>query len=147
MKVILNEMVKNLGEKGDIVKVANGYARNYLLPRGLAEEVTPAALKRWKEVQKARDNKKDRELQGALRLKKKLEGITLELKVKAGDQGRLFGSVTAKDLNKALSNEGILLDRKKISLETNIKELGLHMVPVNLHPEVKTTVAVKVDAL
>ncbi len=147
MKIILNEDVPNLGEKGEVVKVAKGYGRNYLLPRGLAEEATPSALKRWNELQKERENKTNREVEQATKLKEKLEGITLELKVKAGEKGRLFGSVTTKDLSKALSAQGFAIDRRKISLEENIKELGLHTVPVSLHPEVKTSIEVKVDAL
>ncbi len=147
MKVILNEDVNNLGAKGEVVKVADGYARNYLIPRDLAEEATPSALKRWERVQKERENKKKKDIVHANKQKEKLEGITLELKVKAGEKGRLFGSVTTKDLSKALADQGFIIDRRKISLQENIKELGLHTVPVKLHPEVKVSLEVKVDAL
>ncbi len=146
MEVILNEDVKKLGKKGEIHSVADGYGRNYLIPRGLAEEATEAAVKRWKEREKARERRNLQQMDEARELKEKIDDITLQMEVKAGEQGRLFGSVTTGDLVQALSEKGIQLNKKQIDMEENIRKLGLHKVPVNLHQEVSALLEVEVVA-
>ena len=145
MKVILLEDVKKLGKKGDLIDVADGYARNYLFPRNLAREATEGGIKQLKQEKAALENKKKKELQQAKELAAKLSKTTVTLKVKSGDQGKLFGSVTSKDISKALKEQHkIEVDRRKIELPEPIKSLGSYEVDVKLATEVDAKLNVKI---
>lgn len=145
MKVILLQDVKGQGKKGDVVKVSVGYARNYLLKNNLAKEATKGNL-RALEAQKRRESKQaEAEKQEAVQLKEKLANITVELKAKAGDGGRLFGSITNKQIADELKKtHGHKIDRRKIELDEPIRALGHRRVPVKLHQDVTGTINVNV---
>ncbi|HHY42614.1 MAG TPA: 50S ribosomal protein L9 [Thermoanaerobacterales bacterium] len=145
MKVILLEDVKKLGKKGDLVDVSDGYARNFLFPRNLAKEATEGSLKQLKQEKDALAKKKQKELEQAKELAKVLSNTTVTLKVKAGEQGKLFGSVTSKDISEALKKQyNIEVDRRKIELQEPIKSLGSYKVDVKLAPEVDAKLSVKI---
>lgn len=144
MQVILLKDVKDLGKAGQVVKVADGHGRNYLIPRGLAKEATEGSLNDLKHKKEIEDKKKANELKAAQELKAKLEAKPLEMKVKAGEGGRLFGSVTSSDMAEMLQKNGITVDKKNIQLKENIKELGTHSVAIKLHREVSAQIKVKV---
>jgi|SRR5690554_518188 large subunit ribosomal protein L9 len=145
MKVILLKDVKGLGKAGDLVKSKTGYARNFLLPKGLAVEATPANLKKWEEDNKIRQEKERQEKEEALKLKEELEKITVEIKGKGGEGGRLFGSITSKDIADTLKKQFKLeVDRKKIELKENIKTTGLINVDVRVYPEIVANLKVNV---
>lgn len=145
MKVILKQDVSGLGKKGEIKQVADGYARNLLLPRGLAEEATPPRL-RQRENREAAARKKmlRREEEGRARAAE-LEHLVLVCKVAAGEGGRLFGSVTAADIAAQLNRQGFDVDKKKINLAEPIKSVGRHEVTLKLGPGIKATVIVQVE--
>lgn len=146
MKVILLEDVKSLGKKGDLVEAKTGYARNYLLPRGLAVEGTKENMKKWEEDQKERDKKRKAEEEAALELKEEIEKLTVELKAKGGEGGRLFGSITSQDISDALKEQGnIDMDKRKVELEDNIKSGGITVVNVRVYPEITAQLKVNVD--
>lgn len=145
MEVILKEDVKNVGEKNEVVEVADGHARNYLIPKGLAVAVTEAELAKLKEKKKAKQRKKQQKLEEAKEKAAKLEDTILETSVKAGETGKLFGSVTTNDIAEAIEEEtGVKVDKRKVELEDNIKTLGTKKVEINLHKDVSATVKVKV---
>lgn len=143
MKVILLEDVKALGKKGEIVNVNDGYARNFIFPKKLGVEATGKNLNDLK-LQKANEEKVAQQLwDDAKELGKKLEAGKVELKIKVGEGGRTFGSVSSKEIAVAAKEQmGYDVDKKKIQLKEAIKTLGTHMVPVKLHP--KVTVELKV---
>ncbi|MED3661631.1 50S ribosomal protein L9 [Ureibacillus sp. FSL K6-8385] len=145
MKVVFLKDVKGQGKKGEVKNVADGYAQNYLIKRGLAVEATKEALSRL-EAQKRHEAKlAAQEFQKAKELKEKLESITVEIKAKAGEGGRLFGSVSTKQIAEVLQKDfGIKLDKRKMELNEGIRSLGVTNVPVKLHPEVKATLKVHV---
>ncbi len=146
MEVILIQDVEKLGHRGQIVKVADGFGRNYLLPRKMAVAATPQNRK-WVEQQRARFLKEEaREKAEAEELAKLMQGAGVVITRKAGEQGTLFGSVTSMDIAEALKAKGYTIDKRKIQLDSPIKVLGEYDVPVKLHPEVTTTVKVKVEA-
>lgn len=146
VEVILRDDVKELGKAGELVRVKHGYARNYLLPRGLAYEATEGNKKRIAAEQKAKSQKLNADKQGAEALAQRLAGVQLSLTGKAGEEGKLFGSITAQDVAQALAQQGIELDRRKIDIVNPIKTLGAHAVTVRLHPEVHAEVRVNVVA-
>lgn len=147
MKVILQSSVKGLGEPGDVVKVADGYGRNYLIPQGLAIEATTANLKRIEETRQKAQRQAEQVLQQARADAAKVEGVELALPVKAGEEGRLFGSVTASDIAAALKKAtGVNVDKRRMELKEPIKSLGEYDVPVKFHPQVAATIKVKVVA-
>lgn len=146
MEVILREDVKSLGKSGEMVKVKPGYARNYLLPKGLAYEATEGNRKRIQAESKARGARMAEERTAAEAFAATLRGISLTLSRKAGEGDRLFGSITPQDLADALAQKGHVLDRRKIELEHPIKSLGEHLVPVRLHHEVQAELRVTVVA-
>lgn len=146
MKVILLEDVKGHGVAGEVVDVSPGYARNYLLPRGLAEEATKQNLARAKNRQRAEANRREQELKEANELAKTLSGLTVTLTAKSGESGKLFGSITSQEIAEALKEQhGVELDRRKIVLEDPIKSLGEIELDVRIYPEVtgKLKVSVK----
>ena len=142
MEVILREDVPQLGQRGDLVKVKPGYARNYLIPRKLAMPATPGARKQVADMKAASARKDAREKSGAESLAAQLGELTLTLTAKAGEQDQLFGSVTTMDIAAALEAKGFNIDRRTIELEEPIKTIGEYSVPVRLHHDV--TAAVKV---
>lgn len=146
MQVILKENIDTLGHIGDIVKVAPGYARNYLLPKGLAVEATEKNAKALEHVKRQMAYKKDKVTQAAKLLLAKLEGLAVELVHQAGAEGKLFGSVTNMEIAAFLKEKGVDIDRKKIALAEPIKQVGEYTVPVKLHPEVTASLKVSVTA-
>ena len=142
MEVILRQAVENLGKPGEVVKVKNGYARNYLLPRDLAYEATPGNLKR---IQLERDRLEAAENERrdtAQQLAAKLEQVSLTFSARVGDEGKLFGSVTATDIAQQLEAQGFHVEKRQIDLHEPIKALGVYRVPVRLHAEVKPEIRV-----
>lgn len=146
MKLILKENVEHLGQIGDIVKVAPGYGRNYLLPRGLAIIATEKNAKALEHAKRQLAYKKNKELEGAKLLAVKLEAVIIELAHQAGEEGKLFGSVTNMEIAAFLKNNGFEIDRKKIVMAEPIKQLGEYEVTVKIHPEVTAVLKVKVVA-
>ena len=142
MKVILIEDVKKLGSMGEIVQVKDGYARNFLFPKDLAKPATNSNLKIIDEIKKKKIVALAREKKEAEEIKAKISLISCTISVEAGDDDRLFGSVTAQDIARAFENEGFSLDKRKIVLEEPIKKLGVYHVVVKLHPEVTAEVKV-----
>lgn len=145
MKIILLKDVKGLGKEGDLIDAKDGYARNFLFPKKLAVEATPGNRKKWKkrkDIQKAKEKEEEKE---ALKLKEKIEGLNVELKGKAGEGGRLFGSITSKDISDTLMKEhNVKIDRRKIELKDNIKTLGTTQVEIRVYPEISASLKVKV---
>ena len=145
MKVIFFQDVKGKGKKGEIKNVADGYAHNFLLKNNFALEATPANMKSLEAQKKKQEREAAEELQDAKVLKDKLEKLTVELSAKSGEGGRLFGSITSKqiadELNKAYS---IKIDKRKLDLDDSIRSLGVTNVPVKLHHEVTATLKVHV---
>lgn len=146
MEVILREDVKSLGKAGELVKVKPGYARNFLLPKGLAYEATEGNRKRILAESKARVARAAEEKSAAEVVAARLGGVTVTLARKAGEGDRLFGSITAQDIADALATQGHAVDKRKIELEHPIKTLGAHTVPVRLHHEVQAELRVTVVA-
>ncbi|MBA3345398.1 MAG: 50S ribosomal protein L9 [Gemmatimonadales bacterium] len=144
MEVILREDVKTLGRAGELVRVKPGYARNFLLPRGLAYEATEGNRKRIAAETRVRTTRGQAEQAEAQRFAATLGAVALTLSSKAGEEGRLFGSITAQDIADALAREGHEVDRRRIELEHPIKSLGDHTVSVRLHPEVHAELRVSV---
>ena len=144
MKVILQKDVKNLGKKGEAVEVSEGYARNYLMPRGLVVMATDANLRTLKQEQDAKQNRKDREKREAEQLADTLGKMKVHVTDKAGDAGRIFGSVTSADIAAALEKQGVKVDKRKIELKEPIKVLGEYKVDVRVYQEMSATLTVKV---
>jgi large subunit ribosomal protein L9 len=147
MKIVLRSDVENLGNKGDIVDVADGYARNYLVPRGLALKATKGVQKQADAMRRNRDARDKREREAAQALAAQFEGRTISIKARAGGEGKLFGSVTTVDIADAVHKQtGAEIDRRKIVLDEPLKELGPVDVQVRLHPDVVANVHVEVEA-
>lgn len=145
MKVIFLKDVKGKGKKGEVKEVADGYANNYLFKRGLAVEATEANLKKLKAQKKKEEELAKQQLEEAKQLKEKLEKLTLEFTAKAGQGGRLFGSITAKQIAEQLQKvHNIKIDRRKIEMADAIRSLGYTKVPVKLHSQVMATLNVHV---
>jgi large subunit ribosomal protein L9 len=146
MEVILREDIRTLGKAGELVRVKPGYARNYLLPKGLAYEATEGNRKRILAESKARAARAEQEAGEARALAAKLGGVELTLKRKAGEGDRLFGSITTQDLADALAAQGHAVDKRRIELEHPIKTVGQHTVPIRLHADVTAEIRVTVLA-
>jgi large subunit ribosomal protein L9 len=146
MEVILREDVPNLGSVGDIVKVKPGFARNYLLPRGLAVVADKRNVKVLDHQKRLVADKRERDRREAESVAQRFTGLRLTLKARAGEEGRLFGSVTNIDVERALAAAGFQVDRRRIRLDEPIKVLGEHMVPVHLSAGVTAHVTVVVEA-
>jgi large subunit ribosomal protein L9 len=147
MKLILTNDVTGLGAPGDVVEVAGGYGRNYLVPRGLAMRWTRGAEKQIELIKRSRAARDVRGLDDAKETAKRLAALTVQLRVRAGAQGRLFGSVSSSDIAEALrAAGGPELDRRRIEIATPIRTIGSHQVTVRLHPEVEATLDVEVSA-
>ena len=144
MKVILTSEVDNLGLPGDIVDVADGYGRNYLLPRGLAMRATAGAMKQADALTRARKAREAKTLDSANAAKDALEARTLKIAVRVDDRGGLYGSVSAQDVQRVLKERGHDIPRKRIELKGTIKEIGTYEIPVHVHPQVAATLVVDV---
>lgn len=144
MKVILKSEVDNLGLPGDVVDVADGYGRNYLLPRGLAILATRGAMKEAEALTRARKAREEKTLGGAREAKAILEARTLRIAARVDDRGSLYGSVSSADVERVLRERGHDIPRKRIELKGTIKRIGTYEVPVQVHPQVSATVIVEV---
>ncbi|MFO7260032.1 MAG: 50S ribosomal protein L9 [bacterium] len=144
VKIILRQDVPNLGSAGEIVSVKPGYARNYLLPRGFAYEATEANLRQLEEEKRRAEQRARRAYLEARRRAAALEGISLTFKVRAGEESKLFGSITAADIADRLNEQGLdfQVDRRDVMLEEPIKSLGVYSVPIDLHSEVRPEIKV-----
>ncbi|HJQ43308.1 MAG TPA: 50S ribosomal protein L9 [Jatrophihabitantaceae bacterium] len=148
MKLILTREVAGLGLAGDIVEVADGYGRNFLVPRGAAINWTKGAEKQIAQIKRSRDAREIRDLGHAREIKADLEALTVTLSARAGKDGRLFGSITAADIAAAVKDAGgPTLDRKRIRIDEHIKSTGSHSVTVDLHPDVVATIPLTVNAV
>jgi large subunit ribosomal protein L9 len=145
VKVILQENMENLGHIGDVVKVAPGYARNYLLPKGFALLANEKNTKALEHAKRQLEYKKNKMLEQAKAIAAKIESIVLNLTHQAGEEGKLFGSVTNMELAEHLKAQGVEIDRKKIALAEPIKHTGEYSVAVKIHPEVPATLKVVVN--
>lgn len=145
MKVILLKDVKNIGKAGEVKEVAGGYAQNFLFKKRLAEEATPANLKKLEAQQEKKREEAREELEDAKALKEKLEQLEVTIKMKSGEDGRLFGSVSSKQVIEAYKKEhDIKLDRRKLDMPEPLKALGYHKVDVKLHQEVTAVLKIHV---
>lgn len=147
MQVILREELPNLGTIGDVVKVKPGYARNYLLPRGLAVEASVRNLRELEHQKRVIADKRLREQKSAAAVAEKLASVKLVFAVRAGEDGKLFGSVTNQDIHRQLEEKGFAIERRRILLEDPIKSLGTHDVAVHVGPDTKATLKVDVTAI
>ena len=146
VQVILSEDVPNLGRTGDVVKVRAGFARNYLLPRHLAVEANQKNLREFEHNKSVSMLRRERQKSHALTLKEKVEALALVIKARAGEEGKLFGSVTNIDIERALREQGFDIERRKIQLPEPLKRLGDFQVAIRLEAEVEASLKVEVAA-
>jgi large subunit ribosomal protein L9 len=142
MEVILRAAVENLGHPGDIVNVAPGYGRNYLLPRGLAYAATPGNKKRMEQERQRLETAESGRRTTAAQLGERLEQVSLTFSARVGDEGKLFGSVTAADIVHQLESQGFIVEKRQIDLHEPIRSLGVYRVPIRLHADVKPEIKV-----
>jgi large subunit ribosomal protein L9 len=142
MKVILLEDVDKLGKMGDVIAVREGYARNYLIPQKKAKEATPGNMKILEALKKKKALEEEARLKEAGALADKISGLSITIDEEAGEEEKLFGSVTSDRISKALEAEGISIDKKEILLDEPIKKLGVYQVAVKIHPDVKANLRV-----
>ena len=145
MEIILKQQVENLGKPGDRLSVSNGYARNFLLPNGLAIQATKSNIAQLEHEMRLIEQRKLKEVKDAEKIGNKIRSLSCALKRKVGEQDKLFGSVTSIDIANALKEHGIEIDRKMIQLEEPIKAIGTYKVPIELHPQVVVELKVKVQ--
>jgi large subunit ribosomal protein L9 len=145
VKVVLRDDVENIGRKGDLIEVTDGFARNFLVPRGLAMKATKGVVQQAEAMRRNREARDARDREAAQALADQLTGQRIELRARAGEGGRLFGSVTSADIADAVrAQTGVELDRRKTQLAEPLKELGAVEVPVKLHTDVEVTLTVDV---
>ena len=144
MKLILTQEVTGLGGAGDVVEVKDGYGRNYLIPRGFGIRWTRGGEKTIESIKKSRDARAVRDADHAAEVKARLEGSTFNVKVRAGEGGRLFGAVTAADIASAINEAGAEVDKRTIVLGNPIKSLGAHSVTVKVHDDVEAQVSLNI---
>lgn len=144
MKVIFMKDVKGKGKQGEVKNVSEGYARNYLFPNNLAKEANKGNLKTLEKKKESEKKQAEEERHETVKLKDELEKLTIELSTKAGEGGRLFGSVTSKQIAAELKKKNYKVDKRKIELSDPIRSLGYTNVPIKLHPEVTATLKVHV---
>jgi large subunit ribosomal protein L9 len=142
MEIILRQAIENLGHPGDIVKVSPGYARNYLLPRGLAYEATPGNRKRITQERQRLEAAEAGRRSSAQELAERLEQVSLSFSARVGEENKLFGSVTAGDIAQQLEAQGFSIEKRQIDLHEPIRTLGVYRVPVKLHADVKPEIKV-----
>ncbi|WP_054958320.1 50S ribosomal protein L9 [Paenibacillus dakarensis] len=144
MKVIFIKDMKGQGKKGQVKEVSEGYAQNFLFPRGVARPATEGNMKTLEQQNASEQKRKQQEKEDAVALGKQLEEMTVTLKAKSGEGGRLFGAITSKQIAEALAAQNIKIDKRKIELSEPIRHLGVTQVPVKLHHEVKATLKVQI---
>jgi len=144
MKIILKEDIKKIGKMGQIVDVADGYARNYLVPKGLAVEASTKNIRSLEHEKRIIQEKAKKLKDSAQDIASRISSMTLTIKAKAGEEEKLFGSVTTMDIAEALLNEGLDIDKKKISLEEPIKRLGSYSVQIKLHSDVSVPLNIQI---
>lgn len=148
MKVILLDDVKKVGKKGELVNTSDGYARNFLFPKKLAVEATKSSINDMKLKQQSEKRRQEELLEQAKELAEEIKGSEITIKVKAGDGGKIFGSVSTKEITKAAKEQlGFDIDKKKMQIKDPIKALGTHIIPIKLTAKVKTELKVKVQEL
>lgn len=146
MKVILTEEIRGLGTRGDVVTVKDGYARNYLIPKNLAQEASASNLKAIEHQRRKWDMLAQQERDAARKAAERVKGVKIVIEKRVGEHGHLFGSVTANEIADALAEKGIEVDKRRIELGSPIKNIGLHDVEVRLHRDVTATIQVEVVA-
>lgn len=147
MKVILKEDVSKIGKKGELLEVSDGYARNYLFPRGLAEEATEGRRKEWEARKKELAQKATRAERAAQEARRNLQGKQVTVKASAGESGKLFGSVTSATIARAIEEQlHVVVDKKDIRLEDAIRQVGRHPLTVRLYPNIEAELSVLVEA-
>lgn len=146
VNLILQEAVANLGEAGDLVKVKPGYARNYLIPQGKAIFASESRVKQLEHDKRVIGEKVAKQMKDLEAVKARIEGLKLELTARVGEEGKLFGSVTALQIHEGLTQQGLEIDRRRIELREPIKEAGEHSVPVKLHRDLVAQLRVLVSA-
>ena len=147
MRIVLRQDLADVGKKGDILDVADGYARNFLLPRGFAIRASKGAESQATSMRRARDVKDARERGSAEDIARQLVPTVIQIPARAGSEGRLFGSVTTADVVEAVQAQtGIEIDRRRLHLDEPIKSLGMHQVPAKLHADVEFVISVEVTA-
>src|ERR1051325_7757153 len=145
MKIVLTQEVRTLGAPGDVVEVADGYARNFLIPRKLAIRASEGALKQVAAIRRTRELREVRSLEQAQEIAGRINSLTIRVKAKAGDGGRLFGQVTPASIAEAIAKAGgPKIDRKRLHIDAPIKSLGSHAVSLRLHPEVDAKISFEV---
>jgi large subunit ribosomal protein L9 len=142
MEVILRQAIENVGQPGDLVNVSNGFARNFLLPRGLAYEATEGNLKRIVQEKERLQVAEQKRRDSAQAVADRLQEVSLTFSARVGDEGKLFGSITSADITEQLAAQGFNIEKRQIDLHEPIKALGIYRVPVKLHADVKSEVKV-----
>ncbi len=146
MKVILTKDVEGWGTIGDIIEVKDGFARNYLIPKGLAYPATDNYVRMVQNILQQKARKLEKEKEKALQIAEKIDGVEIVLKKKVGITGKLYGSVTAADIAEAVKEQhGVEIDRKKIMLRNPIRDIGIYTIKIRLHPQVSATIKVNVQ--
>lgn len=146
MKILLTEDVKKLGKKGEIVNVSDGYAKNFILPQKLGVEANKAVMNEWQTKKGSEENRKRKEEEQAKALAKELTGKEVVIRTKAGEGGRLFGSITSKDVAEVLEQQlSLKVDKKKIQMPENIKGVGEYTVTIKLHAKAAAEIRLKVE--
>jgi len=140
MEVILKQEVHKLGKAGAVVKVKDGFARNFLIPNNLAVPLTAANLKKLEQEKQRKASQLDKIRKGSEEIKESLEGLSLTLPVLAQEEDKIYGSITAQEISHALKEEGFQIDKNLIILDEPIKSLGIFEIPIRLHPEVSTKI-------
>jgi large subunit ribosomal protein L9 len=145
MKIILTQEIRQLGSPGDVVEVADGYARNFLIPRGLAQRATKGAMKQVDTIKRTREVREVRDREKAVELATTLGGLKIRVQAKAGDGGRLFGQVTPQAVADAIVKAGgPKVDKRRLQMDGPIKSLGVHNASLRLHPEVEADLSIEV---
>lgn len=145
MKIVLLQDVKDLGKKGDLVNASDGYARNFLFPRNLAVEATAGKLKEIEDKKSSEKNRKEKEQKAAKELADRISKLEISFKTKAGENGKLFGSITGKDVADAIkAQHKIEIDKKKVVLHDAIKALGTYQVEIKVYPEISAKININV---
>lgn len=142
MEVILNQDVDKLGKAGSVIEVKDGFARNFLIPKGLALAVTSVNLKKLEQEKQRKTQHLEKIKQESLKLKERLDGFSLTIPALVQEEDKLYGSVSSQDIAEALKEEGFDIDKERILLEQAIKSLGIYEIPVKLHPELTATIKV-----
>ncbi|MDD3915780.1 MAG: 50S ribosomal protein L9 [Synergistaceae bacterium] len=146
MKVILKQDVNKLGASGDLVEISDGYARNFLFPRNLADEATPERMKEWKDKEAARKKKEVRLEKEARELQKKLSGRAVKVKASIGEKGRLFGSITAANVAESIASQlAVEVEKKNLRMPESVKQIGSYSFTVRLHPGIEAEMTLIVE--